>query len=269
MPSFWPEGKSSRADILNGDTDRQIDAVWAYLAKAKEAGLPSGLIQGRIELVATNEAIIYRNFIDGAGSRAIGVGYPEKANLAFDANNLRLALIWQGPFMDAGRHRTGRGDGWEPPLGYNVVKLPPGPPLAVLGSADSPWPTESGHGAGFQMRGYRLDEKRRPTFLYSFATVQVEDYPVAAEGELEAFFRRTLTFRADAPPAKLFFRAWSGSALQAKEDGSFIASDRVRFRFALADGAHAIARRSGDQWELLVPILFHGTEAKIVEEIIW
>ena len=269
MPSFWPEGRSARADILNGDPDRQIDAVWAYLGKAKEAGLPPGLIQGRIELVATNEAILYRNFIEGAGSRAIGVGYPEKANLAFDANNLRLALIWQGPFIDAGRHRTGRGDGFEPPLGYNVVKLPTGPPLAVLASADTPWPTESGRKGGFQMRGYRLDEKRRPTFLYSFQNLQVEDFPVAAEGELEAFFRRTLTFRADAPPSKLFFRAWAGPALEAKDDGSFVAGDRVKFRFALADGARAVVRQSAGQFELLVPVMFHGPEAKIVEEIIW
>ena len=68
------------------------------------------MVQGRIELVATNEAIIYRNFIEGAGTRAIGVGYPEKANLAFDANELRLARIWQGSFIDASRHRTGRKD---------------------------------------------------------------------------------------------------------------------------------------------------------------
>ena len=67
-----------------------------------------------------------------AGSRAIGVGYPEKANLAFDANDVRLAMIWQGAFIDAARHRTGRGVGFEKPLGGNVVKLPAGPEFAHL-----------------------------------------------------------------------------------------------------------------------------------------
>ena len=37
------------------------------------------------------------------------MGYPEKANLAFDANDLRLALIWQGAFIDASKHWVGRG----------------------------------------------------------------------------------------------------------------------------------------------------------------
>src|SRR5260221_7726677 len=79
MPTFWPEGKSARKEILDGDTDRQIDAIWAYLSLCKEAGLPPGLIQGKMELVASNEAVIYRNFIQSAGPSAIGVGYPATA----------------------------------------------------------------------------------------------------------------------------------------------------------------------------------------------
>ena len=65
-------------------------------------------------LVVKQEPIVYRNFITGAGNRGIGVGYPERAHLAFDANDLRLAMIWQGAFMDARRHWTGRGEGFEP-----------------------------------------------------------------------------------------------------------------------------------------------------------
>ena len=71
----------------------------------------------------TTEPIIYRNFIEGAGVRAIGVGYPEEINLAFDANNMRLAMIWRGSFMDASRHWTGRGQGFEPPLGDDIITL--------------------------------------------------------------------------------------------------------------------------------------------------
>ena len=269
MPSFWPEGKSSRTDILNGDTERQINAVWAYLAKAREAGLPQGLIQGKIELVATNEAIIYRHFIADAGSRAIGVGYPEKANLAFDANSLRLALIWQGPFLDASRHRTGRGEGFEGPLGYNIVKMPAGSSFAILASAGSKWPEETGQKAGFRMHGYRLDDQRRPTFLYSFQAVNIEDSPVAIGGELEASFRRTLTLRSAQPMSNLFFRAWAGSHIEASEDGFFSVDGRLKFKLLEASGAKPIIRQSGTQSELLVPVVFQGQEAKVVEEIIW
>ena len=92
-------------------------------------------------LVPTDEAIIYRNFIQGAGNRAIAVGFPEKLNLAFDANELRLALIWKGGFIDAARHWTDRGAGAEGPLGDDILQLPPGPGFAVLPKTDAPWPT--------------------------------------------------------------------------------------------------------------------------------
>ena len=54
-----------------------------------------------MQLAIDDEARLYRNFIDGAGTRAIGVGYPGEVNLAWDANHLRPALFWHGPFMDA------------------------------------------------------------------------------------------------------------------------------------------------------------------------
>src|SRR5205814_9236950 len=37
MPSFFPEGKSTRQDILSGNTERQINAIWAYLSRGKDA----------------------------------------------------------------------------------------------------------------------------------------------------------------------------------------------------------------------------------------
>ena len=111
MPAFWPNGVGANQDILGGDAEKQISAIWGYLARKNFTDLPNGLIQGKQEIVADKEAVMYRNFIEGAGSRAIGVGYPEKADLAFDANDMRLALIWQGAFIDAARHRTGRGSG--------------------------------------------------------------------------------------------------------------------------------------------------------------
>src|SRR5690606_9537014 len=97
-------------------------------------------------------------FIEGAGPRAIGVGYPEKVNLAFDANQLRLALIWQGAFIDASRHWIDRGVGFQPPLGDNVLKLPDGVPLAALTDEAAPWPAQPAKELGYRFLG-RL---RRP-----------------------------------------------------------------------------------------------------------
>src|SRR4029079_11158869 len=106
----------------------QIAAIWTYLADAERARIPSGLIIATMELVPVEHAIIYRNFIAGAGPRAIGVGYPEGIHQAFDANDMRIALLWQGRFMDASRHWSGRGEGFQPPAGEKVLQLAAGPP---------------------------------------------------------------------------------------------------------------------------------------------
>ena len=87
------------------------------------------------------DAVIYRNFIAEAGTRAIAVGYPQGVNLAFDANQVRLALLWQGAFMDGGRHWSGRGQGFQPPAGFAKLSFPELSPFAFLDDADSPWPS--------------------------------------------------------------------------------------------------------------------------------
>ena len=126
MPSSFDNGKSVMPEILDGKPATQIEAIWVYLADGPKAQLPAGMGKRSIPLTPTTTAILYRNFIEGAGPRAIGVGYPEKLNLAFDANELRLAMLWQGAFMDAGRHWTDRGEGFEGPLGDNILTMPPG-----------------------------------------------------------------------------------------------------------------------------------------------
>jgi hypothetical protein len=269
MPAFWPEGKSSRQDILNGNTDRQIDAIWAFLSRGKEGGLPPGLVQGKMELVATTEPIIYRHFIQGAGSRGIGVGYPEKANLAFDANELRLALVWQGSFIDAARHRTGRGDGFEGPLGYNIVRLPTGPSFALLDSSADIWPEAAGKKAGYQLHGYALDTNRRPTFRYTFRNFEIEDTPIPMAGELDPFFRRTVVVKAAQPAANLWFRAWTGSRIEEQGNGTFVADNKVKLRFELPASAKPVVRQSAGHAELLIPVQFVGKQATFSEEITW
>ncbi len=45
MPSFWPEGKASVRAILEGDTARQVAAIWAYLSQGVAAAPPPGLLE--------------------------------------------------------------------------------------------------------------------------------------------------------------------------------------------------------------------------------
>lgn len=47
MPSFWPEGQPSLKDILDGNTERQIEALWAYLSQGSKAEPPPGLTEAK------------------------------------------------------------------------------------------------------------------------------------------------------------------------------------------------------------------------------
>jgi hypothetical protein len=261
MPTPFSDGKSTLPDILEGSIDKQTGAMWSFLADGDKALLPVGLVTGEIELMAFDEAVLYRNFIEGAGTRAIGVGYPEKLNLAFDANDQRLAMLWHGGFIDAAKHWTGRGAGFEGPLGDNVLKLPEGAAFAALASAEAPWPQQTGKELGYQFRGYRLGEKRAPTFRYSWNGLTIEDYPRPV-GEQDLFLmQRTLKLMSEKPTANLSFRAIVAGKIEKTGEGVFKIDDRWVLR-TNGEGKPEI-RQSAGQWELLVPVVFDGNTATI------
>jgi mono/diheme cytochrome c family protein len=267
MPASWPNGVSFYPDILDGDPAKQIESIWLYLSDGKQARLPLGLKKQYIILAPGKEAIIYRNFLQGAGARAIGVGYPEKAHLAFDAGQLRLALLWQGAFLDASRHWTDRGSGFEGPLGDNVLSLPAGPSLAVLGKDNEPWPNRLAPEMGYKFRGYRLTPDQRPTFLYSCRGVQVEDFPNAVASKRAPSIRRTLSLTAEEAPKALYFRAAVGDRIEALGKGWYRINGEWRVRIESA--APPVIRDSGGKKELVVPVRFDGKRATLVQEIVW
>jgi hypothetical protein len=218
-------------------------------------------------LTPETSPILYRNFIKGAGPRAIGVGYPEKAHVAFDANDLRLALIWQGAFMDASRHWSARGDGFQGPLGDNVLALPSGPAFATLAQPADPWPSTANHQSHDRFRGYRLSKEGRPTFRYDLDTTHVEDFPEPVPHPDAAGIRRTIRLESDAPPGSLWFRAAVGDTIEAKPDGWFLINGEWKLRLEAA--GTPVVRTSAGHKELLVPVSFQGRKATIVEEFVW
>lgn len=148
-----------------------------------------------IPLVVKDEPLIYRNFIAGAGNRGIAVGYPGGVNIAWSAEQMNLALVWRGAFMDASKHWNSRGGGYQAPMGYDVFSPATGEPFAVLASAESPWPEMTERASSYTWRGYRLDAKRFPTFLYEWKGIKIED-----RGEVtEKQFTRTLKTSAPLP----------------------------------------------------------------------
>ena len=266
MPTSFPDGMTPLKNVLDGKADTQIEAIWVYLADGKAATAPLGMNKSSIPLVPTTEAIIYRNFIQGAGTRAIGVGYPERAHVAFDANDIRLAMIWQGAFMDARRHWTDRGVGFEPPMGDNVMHLPAGVTFSLLSQPDEPWPAGSAKQQGYKFLGYRLSDDERPTFLYSYKNVRIEDFPNAVETKGHPSIVRTFTLSADNDTDKLYLRAAVGDKIVAEKDGWYRIND---WRMRIEADATPEIRRVGNKMELVVPVQFKGKTAKIVQEYAW
>lgn len=267
MPAAWPDGVSLLPKVLSGDTTQQIEAIWSFLSDGSNAAEPYGLGREPMPLVPDKEAIVYRNFIQGAGPRGIAVGYPEKAHVAFDANEMRMALIWQGAFIDASRHWTGRGEGFQPPLGDNVVNLPDGPPLTALPSPTHPWPKEQAKALGYHFRGYRLTKDQRPTFLFDFDKVHVEDFPNAVAGKEYGAIERTLTFTADAPVEHLWFRAAVGEKIETLGDGWYQVNGEWKVR--VSTQSTPVVRTSEGKAELLVPVSFQAGRATIHERFEW
>jgi len=262
MPAAWPQGQVLLPKVLDGKAMTQINSVWKYLEDAEKAAIPLGLAGNQIILAAFDEAILYRNFIEGAGPRAIGVAYPEQVNQAFDANNLRIAMLWHGAFIDASKHWLGRGAGFQSPLGDNILKLPDGVSFAVLDEPDAAWPTNSAKELGYRFHGYRLGEDRRPTFRYSIGDAIVSDELVAKSDMEFTSVRRTLTITTDQPIENLWYRAAKGGEIEVKDEVAKI-GDVLQVKVT---PGKLLLRKTG---EVIVPVQFEDGKATIVQEYDW
>jgi mono/diheme cytochrome c family protein len=265
MPASFLNGRSVLPEVLDGSALQQVEAMWLYLKDGAAAQLPPGVGSGKyIPLIPTNTAILYRNFIEGAGARAIGVGYPEKLHLAFDANNLRIAMLWQGEFMNAARHWTDRGVGYEPPAGDNILRLPTGVPFAKLTDPGATWPGDDSRKAGWVFKGYRLDDKDRPTFLYRQGEMTVEDLPLPEIKGKESVMKRSFVVTAPAGTTDLYYRAIVANKIEAAGDGVFKIDGTWTLR---APGGQL--RKAGGKDEVVVPLTFKDGKATFAIEYVW
>ena len=203
---------------------------------------------------------MYRNFISGAGARGIAVGYPQGVNLAFDANQVRLSLLWQGAFMDGGRHWSGRGQGFQGPAGYAKLALPEGQPFAILNTPADVWPkTEKGRASGYRFGGYERDKQRRPAFLYEYAGLKIRDFPKGG-AELTPYLTREITIEGKAMDGKLHYLAAAGSKIEVR-DGSYAVDGKYAVSFSGLQEAKPVLRDSGGRKELLLPLKLTGKQS--------
>lgn len=139
---------------------QEIESIWTYLRELDGQPLPEGLLSTEdLELkpAKAGRPIVFRSFIEGAGTHAIGVGFPEGVNAAFDAVKCEWRVVWRGRFLDAMSN-------------WQTREMPPVKPLGT----DVKSLTEERSGEA-EFKGYRIDKAGVPTMLYTLGGQDVED----------------------------------------------------------------------------------------------
>lgn len=260
MPTAWPDGRALYTNILDGDTDRQIEAIWYYLSLGTSAADPSGVRGENTKLQVGDRANIHRGRSRVAGFRGIAVGLPEKLSYAFNAETGSLTAIWSGDFVHVNWSGQGSGD-FNP--ASEAIPLPQDVSFVELEEENSPWPllpvmTKDApvnpnplypKNVGYQFRGYFLDELLVPTFLYRTGAVEIEDRSVAkSEGDI---LRLSRSMKFSSPAAKtIWFRALIGEINQ--ESDKVFTNGRVRLTIPVADTKIRTFGEESKQSELLL-----------------
>ena len=111
MPSVFFGGKSAAPQFLDGDPERQINALWAYLSQGSKMELPSlappanAIVPGgeNPRFTPKDRPMIVRGFMpDTAGLRGIALGTPSGTHFAFDSERCVLTAAWTGDFAEIG-----------------------------------------------------------------------------------------------------------------------------------------------------------------------
>jgi hypothetical protein len=232
MPEFWVEGKSPVTDVLDGDPEAQIEAMWNYLRLGSSMPLPEGLVvaDGEYELVVGDEPRVCGVFMAGVSPRTLAVGFPNHTHYAFDVQNSRLAKVWRGRFFNARGTWHARAGELESPPGGEALDMPPGPAFAILGEEDAPWPTEDSAGAGYRVLGRRLDAERRPVFRYAVGPVEIEESIVPELREGGSWIVRRFQLRSTESVEHLWFQPGGPQGeivrvmLKRAPDGAYVGS---------------------------------------------
>jgi hypothetical protein len=169
---------------------------------------------------------------------------------------MRLAMIWHGDFIDGARHWIARGQGFQPPAGSDVIRLPEGVVITELEKADSIWPGSEYRTNEIDFKGYVLDKFQRPTFKYNRGPVSITDKSVplaSASAEKPGMIRRMLKFSGGDLYSNLYLLLAQGKFQ--KEDTGYQDEEL----FLSVKGGEVLAN-DGD---LRVPIVFKNGKSEV------
>ncbi|HND51533.1 MAG TPA: cytochrome c, partial [Pirellulaceae bacterium] len=224
MPTAWPGGMAVHKTILDGDTDKQISAIWYYLSLGTSAQDPSGIRHTETQIAVTDTARTYRGRSGVAGFRGIAVGFPERLHYAFNAETGSLTAVWQGDFIRV--NWSGQGSGDFHPV-QRHVQLPQDVGILALDNESTPWPLRPvmtkeapanpdplyPKNRGYQFQGYFFDDASVPTLRYRSGEVEIQDRTVAERVGEQTRLVRTITFKSPMD-TKLWMRPIAGNVEQ-------------------------------------------------------
>lgn len=132
MPTVLPDRVSPLTNILGGDPEAQIRAIWVYLSLGDKLPLPEGVVPPEgLVLAVHDKPVLLRTFMPETSTRAIAVGLPGGVSYVFDAGRGRLAYAWSGDFLDVRPVWTNRGGDPAIVLGTRFWQAPSFFPWAV------------------------------------------------------------------------------------------------------------------------------------------
>ncbi len=269
MPGFWTGSRNPAPDVLNGNTRRQMAAIWSFLSQGDDVGLPAGIQRSETEkykLVPAQKPIVYRSFLKGVGVDAITVGFPEQTHVAFDALGVRLARAWQGEFLSvkADWHARG-GKSFNKIPGRNVISFPPAPAFAMLEEPDAPWPEYNPKGKQkpehFEFDGYRLTSDRTPIFQYRFRSLDISEKPEARVALDRANLHRSLDITSPEPVNQVWFRVFVAPEIEQMSEHTFRTGSDVEISIKSNSSITPKIRDAGETAELLVPVKLQKTDS--------
>lgn len=137
---------------------------------------------------------------------------------------------------------------------------------------DDPWPYKGKtnylfpQDHGYQYRGYFLNPQKRPTFMYRYGEIAVEDFfEDELDGKGEAFFRRNITFTAPAAQESFFFRVGAGKQISSTGGGKW---QLDRLSLHVPEGHKGIVRE-GDPQDLLLELALPKGKTVLKLEYRW
>ncbi len=276
MPQYFAGGESVFPDIADGDPKRQLHAMWEYLAEGRNTRAPRGLRRPPMEIVVGDEAVMLRRKAQGAGKRAISVGYPLGLNLIFDAESPSVQQVWRGKFVDPSGVWRGQGSGSARVLSRDRVELGRGSAWAELADENDPWPSGTSRERNIRFRGYELGARQRPSFLYRFGTISISDSTVdIADGPGgRAFLRRTLSLYGE-EERTVHFRLAVHEKIVRRDDGTIEIDGILGVVAKQGSGADSpelvsiLVRSSSRGAEAIVPIEIRAGSATLVLDYVW